>query len=217
MAIAAMATAATAGDEMPRLSTLSWMTGTWIGEDKGGVSMDEAWGEPRGRMLFGLHRDIDIKDDRVVSWEFLRIEERPEGFSTWRVPRARQPRLFGSSRALPSERCSGTRSTIFQSASSTGGCPMGRCTRRSMAVRGPAPSSGAGFEPAERRPTVPGATARRRTSRSGTRRHARRRMPRTQPRRSRPPNGRAATATTRRSPTRRSKAARRSPGPCCSG
>jgi hypothetical protein len=73
-----MATAATVGDEMPRLSTLSWMTGTWIGEDKG-VSMDEAWGEPRGGMLFGLHRDIDIKDDRVVSWEFLRIEERPEG------------------------------------------------------------------------------------------------------------------------------------------
>jgi Domain of unknown function (DUF6265) len=60
----------------PRIQDLAWMSGTWRGENRG-VSMEEVWTGPDGGMMLALHKDV--KGGRVTDWEFLRIEEQPDG------------------------------------------------------------------------------------------------------------------------------------------
>jgi hypothetical protein len=52
------------------------MAGTWRGEE-GGVVMEEHWMEPGGGMMPGLHRDV--RAGKRTAFEYLRIEEGPEG------------------------------------------------------------------------------------------------------------------------------------------
>ena len=59
-----------------RIQDLSWMSGTWRGDDRG-IATEEAWTTPDGGLMLALHKDV--KGGRVTDWEFLRIEERPEG------------------------------------------------------------------------------------------------------------------------------------------
>jgi hypothetical protein len=70
---------------------LAWMQGTWAGE-KDGVAMEEFWTSPRGGALLGLHRDV--KGDRIVSWEFLRIEAGDGGIVFHASPRSAPPTPF---------------------------------------------------------------------------------------------------------------------------
>lgn len=81
--------APTAGD----VSSLSWLSGRWTGTD-GGVAMEEEWTAPAGGALLGLHRDV--KGDRMVSFEFLRIQAGAEGRLTYFAsPRSAPPTPFG--------------------------------------------------------------------------------------------------------------------------
>ncbi len=76
LVVAAAKAAQPAGSEKASVESLSWMAGTWTGEE-GGVVMEEHWMEPRGGMMPGLHRDA--RPGRKTAFEYLRIEEGPEG------------------------------------------------------------------------------------------------------------------------------------------
>jgi hypothetical protein len=55
---------------------LSWMAGSWTGAH-GKLETEEYWIAPKGGCLLGLHRDV--AGDRMVSFEYLRIETTPGG------------------------------------------------------------------------------------------------------------------------------------------
>jgi len=81
---------------------LAWFEGRWQGES-GGISMEEQWTSVRGGALLGVHRDV--KGERMVSFEFLRIQTTPEGTSYFASPGSRPPVAFklveaGERRAL---------------------------------------------------------------------------------------------------------------------
>jgi hypothetical protein len=73
------------------VESLAWMQGSWAGE-KDGVAMEEMWTAPRGGALLGIHRDV--KNDRMVSWEFLRIEATDAGIFYFASPRSAPPTSF---------------------------------------------------------------------------------------------------------------------------
>jgi len=61
--------------EREGLAKLSWMAGHWSGTDSG-VEMEEAWLAPKGGVMLGVHRDVASKEDKLMSFEYLRIEQR---------------------------------------------------------------------------------------------------------------------------------------------
>ena len=73
------------------LSELGWLTGHWTGIQDG-MDMEESWLAPKGNTMLGLHRDV--KHDRTVSFEFLRIEASAGGITYWASPRARPATPF---------------------------------------------------------------------------------------------------------------------------
>ena len=73
------------------VEALAWMQGAWAGE-KDGVAMEELWTGPRGGALLGIHRDV--KGDRMVSWEFLRIQATEAGIFYYASPRSAPPTPF---------------------------------------------------------------------------------------------------------------------------
>lgn len=70
---------------------LAWMEGRWVGE-KDGVGTEERWTGPLGGALLGLRGDV--KGDRLVSWEFLRIASTGEGTFYFASPRSAPPTPF---------------------------------------------------------------------------------------------------------------------------
>lgn len=75
----------------PGLSELAWMSGSWIGSEKG-VEMEEYWQAPKGTSMLGLHRDV--AKDRTVGFEFQRIEATSEGITYWASPEGRPATPF---------------------------------------------------------------------------------------------------------------------------
>jgi Domain of unknown function (DUF6265) len=73
------------------VATLSWMSGRWAGTQDG-TEMEEIWTTARGGTLLGLHRDV--KGDKTVSYEFLRIEAVPEGLTYFASPQGRPATPF---------------------------------------------------------------------------------------------------------------------------
>ncbi len=75
------------------LSGLAWMAGNWAGV-QGGVEMEELelWQALKGNTMLGLHRDVS--GGRTVSFEFLRIEAKPDGISYWASPGGRAATQF---------------------------------------------------------------------------------------------------------------------------
>lgn len=57
------------------VSALGWMAGCWASE--GESASGEMWTRPMGNMLLGV--GFRSTDARVVTWEFMRIEERAAG------------------------------------------------------------------------------------------------------------------------------------------
>jgi hypothetical protein len=57
-------------------SRLAWMEGHWFSAQDG-VQMEEVWTSTHGGALIGMHKDV--KESRMTSFEFLRVESRPEG------------------------------------------------------------------------------------------------------------------------------------------
>ena len=54
--------------------------------------MEEYWTDARGGAMLGVHRDV--KDARLVSWEFLRIGSTDDGTVYFASPRSRPPTPF---------------------------------------------------------------------------------------------------------------------------
>jgi hypothetical protein len=73
------------------LTGLAWMAGNWAGV-QGGIEMEELWQAPKGNTMLGLHRDV--AGGRTVSFEFLRIEAKPDGISYWASPGGRPATQF---------------------------------------------------------------------------------------------------------------------------
>jgi hypothetical protein len=85
----APAGAAPAGPEA--IASLAWLAGSWSG-DSGGLAMEEHWTAPSGGALLGLHRDV--KNGRMVSFEFLRIDASDGKVAYWASPRSAPPTPF---------------------------------------------------------------------------------------------------------------------------
>src|SRR6266850_1781503 len=73
------------------LSELGWITGHWTGVQDG-MEMEESWLAPKGNTMLGLHRDV--KNNRTVSFEFLRIEAAADGITYWASPRGKPATPF---------------------------------------------------------------------------------------------------------------------------
>ena len=54
--------------------------------------MEESWLAPKGNTMLGLHRDV--KNDRTVSFEFLRIEAAADGITYWASPKGKPATPF---------------------------------------------------------------------------------------------------------------------------
>ncbi len=89
--VSLLAPAAHAASPAPDLNRLHWLEGRWSGE-KDGVTITEQWTPPVGGALLGVHSDV--KGDRLVSWEFLRIDTTAEGAFYFASPRSAPPTPF---------------------------------------------------------------------------------------------------------------------------
>ena len=81
----------TAVPQTAEVEHLAWLEGRWSGE-KDGVLVEEYWTNPEGGALLGLHRDV--KDGRLASWEFLRIDSTNAGVFYFASPRSAPPTPF---------------------------------------------------------------------------------------------------------------------------
>ncbi|HET7291961.1 MAG TPA: DUF6265 family protein [Vicinamibacteria bacterium] len=80
-----------AAESRQAIERLAWMEGRWTGE-RDGVAMEERWTGPLGGALLGVH--ADVKDGRLVSWEFLRIDTTGDGTFYFASPRSAPPTPF---------------------------------------------------------------------------------------------------------------------------
>jgi hypothetical protein len=71
-----------------KIEDLSFMTGDWQ-EISGTTQIDEHWTGLAGGSLMGLSRTV--KDGRTAGFEYLRIENRPDGIYYVAHPRAKSP------------------------------------------------------------------------------------------------------------------------------
>lgn len=91
VAVLALAARVAAAEPAGDVERLAWLQGRWAGE-KDGVWMEEQWTDPRGGALLGIHRDV--KDGRLLSWEFFRIGSTEEGTFYFASPRSAPPTPF---------------------------------------------------------------------------------------------------------------------------
>jgi hypothetical protein len=70
---------------------LAWLEGSWAGMVDG-VEMEEHWTHAKGGAILGMHRDV--KQGRMISFEFFRIEATPDGIVYFASPRSRPPTPF---------------------------------------------------------------------------------------------------------------------------
>ena len=76
------------------LSDFAWLAGSR--SMKGNVLVEERWTEPASNMMLGLSRTV--RGDKVVEFEFLRIESRADGLYYVAQPGGRPPTEFKLSR-----------------------------------------------------------------------------------------------------------------------
>jgi len=60
----------------PTISALAWLAGGW-GGSQDGVATEEHWTSAAGDGLIGMHKDV--KDGKMISFEFLRIDIDAQG------------------------------------------------------------------------------------------------------------------------------------------
>jgi hypothetical protein len=84
--LAAVPLAAVFANLPDKVSELSWLAGSWEGDD-GGTWNEEVWAAPSGGLLIAFHRDT--RQGRAVGFEFLRIEETPAGLVYRPMPEGR--------------------------------------------------------------------------------------------------------------------------------
>jgi hypothetical protein len=77
-----------AGASAHRIEELTWFSGAWEIDD-GKTRVEEYWTPPAGSMMLGMGRSV--RDEKTVFFEFLRIEQRPDGIYYVAQPRGRPP------------------------------------------------------------------------------------------------------------------------------
>ena len=88
--------AATAAAASVTIDRLSWMVGDWTGT-MGRASIEEHWIPAAGKTMLGLGRTV--AGERTVAFEFLRIEQRPDGLVYVAQPGGRPPTEFRLTKA----------------------------------------------------------------------------------------------------------------------
>src|SRR5881394_548795 len=68
------------------ISTLAWMAGNWTGTING-VETEELWLAPKANSMIAVHRDV--KEQRTISFEFLRIEATADAITYWASPKGK--------------------------------------------------------------------------------------------------------------------------------
>jgi hypothetical protein len=92
----------TAFAQTTSLSDVAWIGGHW-GMSNEHVTIEEAWTAPAGGMMMGVERTISHKNNKVVEFEFLRIEERANGTYYVAQPNGKAPTDFKLVRGNASE------------------------------------------------------------------------------------------------------------------
>jgi uncharacterized protein DUF6265 len=82
--------AAEGGAGRAKLDDLAWMAGSWA-SDEGGKRSEEHWTSPAGRMMLGVHRDVE---GGKAAFEFLRIEESSGQVTYLASPQGREATPF---------------------------------------------------------------------------------------------------------------------------
>jgi len=86
------------------LDDLAWLAGHWRSEHEGTVT-EELWMAPAGELMLGLNRQL--RTGRRAAFEFLRIEQGPEGVRYVASPGGAPPTTFPLAR-------SGDRHAVFE-------------------------------------------------------------------------------------------------------
>ena len=85
----------------PSIAALSWMAGSWAGND-GRFDHEEHWSAPKGGTMVGMHRTIG--SGRTVEFEFFRIEEKDGALVYLSQPNGRSPATPFTARGVDGER-----------------------------------------------------------------------------------------------------------------
>jgi hypothetical protein len=95
--LAALALAVVAGAQAPprapahTVADLAWISGSWE-MTRGATRVEEHWTRPAANALLGMGRRLN--GERMVFFEFLRIEQRDDGIYYVAQPRGRAPTDF---------------------------------------------------------------------------------------------------------------------------
>ena len=73
------------------VESLAWMAGNWSGPVGRGHG-EEIWIAPKAGVMLGMSRTI--RQDKMIAFEFLRIEKRPDGIYYVAQPGGRPPTDF---------------------------------------------------------------------------------------------------------------------------
>ena len=82
------------GQDPPTSATiaqLAWLAGAWTG-DEGATRYEEHWTAPAGGAMLATARTL--RGERMVTFEFLRVEERDGGLVYLAQPEGRPPTAF---------------------------------------------------------------------------------------------------------------------------
>ena len=71
------------------ISELGWMSGDWQTPPGGRAQIEEHWTQPAGGSMLGLSRTVI--GIRTLEFEYLRLEQRPDGIFYVAHPKARCP------------------------------------------------------------------------------------------------------------------------------
>jgi hypothetical protein len=71
------------------MAELSWMSGDWQTPPGGRAQIEEHWTQPAGGMMLGVSRTVI--GIRTLEFEYLRLEQRPDGLFYVAHPKARCP------------------------------------------------------------------------------------------------------------------------------
>ena len=84
----------------PPLATLNWLANNWTGPI-GQATTEENWTPAAAGLMLGVSRTYNA--DRLLSFEFLRIEQRPTGIFYVAQPEGRPPTDFKATSVTPNE------------------------------------------------------------------------------------------------------------------
>src|SRR5215213_594538 len=89
VALAIVLVIANAPAQTPTLADLSWISGAWQTQPGGRRQIEEHWMQVGGASMLGMSRTV--AGEKMVEFEYLRIEQRADGVYYVAHPQARCP------------------------------------------------------------------------------------------------------------------------------